>query len=323
MARPRGRRAPPGERGREGLVSAHHGGETRVRDAAGETWRCAPPRRGERPVCGDRVLWEPAAGGGGRVLAVRPRRNLLARPDGRGGQRPLAANLDRVVVVVAPDPPLQELLLDRYLVAAEHFAIPAAVLLNKTDLAATRELDALVERLAPYADLGYPLRLASTRSGAGMDGVGALLGGGRSMLVGQSGVGKSSLIRALAPDAPVAVGALSAATGHGRHTTSATTLYPLPGGGELVDSPGVRDFGLWHLPPEALARGYVELREPAGRCRFRDCSHRHEPDCGVREALARGAVSAARYQRYRTLYEQLRGVAEGGGQALSARPGGG
>lgn len=304
----RDRRPPPGERAQDGLVVSHHGRVTRVEDASGRVHRCAPPLRGERPVCGDRVLWEPGGGGEGRVLAVHPRRNLLARPDDRGGQRPLAANLDRLVVVVAPDPPLQELLVDRYLVAAEHFAIPAALLLTKTDRVTGPALDALTDRLAPYADLGYPLRLASATSAAGLLPLGELLAGGNSMLVGQSGVGKSSLIRALVPSAQVTVGALSAATGLGRHTTTATTLYHLDRDSALLDSPGVRDFGLWHLPPEAVARGYREFAAAAAHCRFRDCSHRHEPGCGVLEAVAAGAISSDRHRRYCQLRAQLEGM---------------
>jgi ribosome biogenesis GTPase len=280
---------------------ASHGHTVVVEGSDGAAYPCAVRRQAGRPVTGDRVLWEPDPGGRGVVVAIEVRRNLLARPDGRGGSRAIAANLDQVVVVFAVEPDCPDTLLDRYLVAATHYGLDALLLLNKTDRAGPAERPRLAERLARYGRLGYATCESSARAPGGVDALAAHLRDRTSVLVGPSGVGKSSLVRALAPDAEAAVGEISAATGHGRHTTSTSTLFHLPGGGELIDSPGVRDFGVWHLPREAIARGFVEIQALAPHCRFRDCRHRGEPGCAVEVALAEGRVHPARLASFRSL----------------------
>lgn len=284
-----------------GRVVASHGHTVLVEEPDGATHPCSVRRQAGRPVTGDRVLWEPGPGGRGVVVAIDPRRSVLGRPDGRGGSRAVAANLDQVVVVLAPEPDCPDALLDRYLVAATHHGLDALLLLNKTDRLGPTERPRLQERLALYGGLGYATCESSARIAGGVDALAAHLRGRTSVLVGPSGVGKSSLVRALAPDAEATVGEISAATGHGRHTTSASTLFHLPGGGDLIDSPGVRDFGIWHLPREAIARGFIEIQALAAHCRFRDCRHRGEPGCAVEAAVAEGCVSAARLASFRSL----------------------
>jgi ribosome biogenesis GTPase len=259
----------------------------------------------ERPVTGDRVLWLPGPGRRGVVVDVVTRRSILARPDPRHGARPVVANVDQVVVVFAPEPDCPPALVDRYLVAAAHYDLDALVLLNKADRLQASVRARFDERLALYRQLGYPV---CTSSALDADGVASLrphLRGRTSVLVGPSGVGKSSLVRVIIPDAEVTVGELSHATGHGRHTTSASTLFHLPGGGDLIDSPGVRDFGVWHLPREAIARGFVELRAVAETCRFRDCRHQGELGCAVEAALADGRLHPQRVASYRALLASL------------------
>ncbi len=284
-----------------GRVVASHGHTVLVEGPDGATRACSVRRQAGRPVTGDRVLWEPGPGGRGVVVAIEARRSLLARPDGRGGSRAVAANLDQVVVVLAPEPDCPDTLLDRYVIAATHYGLDALLVLNKTDRVGPGERPRLDERLALYGGLGYTTCESSARTPGGVDALAAHLRDRTSVLVGPSGVGKSSLVRALAPDAEAAVGEISAATGHGRHTTSTSTLFHLPGGGDLIDSPGVRDFGVWHLPREAIARGFVEIQALAPHCRFRDCRHRGEPGCAVEAAVAEGRVSAARLASFRAL----------------------
>jgi ribosome biogenesis GTPase len=256
----------------------------------------------ERPVTGDRVLWLPTAGRRGVVVALEPRGSVLARPDAGGGARPVAANLDRLAVVVASEPPCPPPLIDRYLVAAEHFNLRALLVVNKADLMDEAGWANLLRSLAAYEAVGYPLCRASARLPGGVAALADRLRGHTTVLVGPSGVGKSSLVRALVPGASAAVGEVSRATRLGRHTTSTSTLFHLPGGGgDLIDSPGVRDFGLWHLPDDAIARGFVEIRALAGECRFRDCRHRGEPGCAVEAGVAAGKVSPARLASYREI----------------------
>lgn len=294
---------------RNGLVIAGHGAQVVVEDEFGKRFRCAVRRRGVRPVAGDRVRWQATGKRHGVVARVLERRNLLARPTDRGQSKPMAANLDRIVVVVAPRPAFSEALLDRYLVVAETLNIPVTILLNKVDLLDDTAREAFERRLETYEAIGYPLIRASTRQLQGLEALKNHLAGQTAILVGQSGVGKSSLIRGLLPEQVISVGALHEGTGQGRHTTTATTLYPLPGGGHIIDSPGVRDFGLWHISPERLADGFLEFRPYVGHCRFRNCRHLDDPGCAIRKAVEDGRISPARYTGFRGMLEDRTGTA--------------
>lgn len=288
----------------EALVIANMGSRIRLRDSAGDL-RWAPSRR-DLPglVAGDRVTWEPADDDQVRVLERLPRRTILARPGPSGSSRPMAANVDGIWVVIAPRPPVQDQLVTQYLVVAAHLGIPSALLLNKVDLLDPKALQQMRDRLAVYGAIGYEVLTCSTKSGAGIPALTARLAGKTSVFVGQSGVGKSSLIRDLSPDRDqVAVGELGRAGKAGRHTTSRTTLYDLIGGGAVIDSPGVRQFGLWHLDRQDVAPAFVDFRPYLGACRFRDCTHGVEPDCAVRGAMETGAVHAERYAMYRRLMD--------------------
>jgi ribosome biogenesis GTPase len=202
-----------------------------------------------------------------------------------------------VLVVVAPEPAPDAVLVDRYLVMVEQAGLDAAIVANKVDLGDSGEAGLL----AGFIDAGYPLYSCSARSGTGLDDLRDKTADRVTLLVGQSGVGKSSLLNALVPDLELQTGELSTATGEGRHTTTATTRYRLPGGGALVDSPGVREFWLPHMAGSDLAAGFREIRQHAGECRFRDCAHLKEPDCAVLAALAAGRISERRYNSYRQL----------------------
>ncbi len=241
------------------------------------------------------------AAGSGVITQVLPRQSLLQRPDFRQGARPIAANLDQIVAVIAPRPEFQEALLDRYLVTAEHAGIRPVIVLNKTDLLSAPALEHTRTRLAQYSSLGYTVELSSVKQKQGLAALAERLKDRSSILVGQSGVGKSSLISNMLPHANIAVGSISEGTRLGRHTTSATTLYHLSCGGDIIDSPGVRDFGLWHIPPDEIAKGFKEFREFLGHCRFRNCTHRNEPDCALRAAVDSGQVNSRRFESYHSI----------------------
>ena len=293
--------------GKWGRVVANYGPNLEVEDASGAVCRCLAPRKLADLVVGDEVDWRLEADGTAVITGAHPRRQTLTRPDARRRERTIAANIDQVLVVFAPRPAYSIELIDRYLVAAENARLHAVLVLNKADLLETGERSRLQGELAVYRELDYPVVEVSAHLGTGMDALSGLLRDHTSILVGQSGTGKSSLLAQLAPDEEVRVGAISEASGHGRHTTSVSRLYRLPGGGALVDSPGVRAFGLGHLEPEAIAAGFPEFGPYLGHCRFRDCHHRNEPGCALKEAVKEGAIQARRMQHYLELVAEARG----------------
>lgn len=293
-----------------GLVITHHGAALIVEDSEGELNRCAVRQNLGRLTCGDLVIWQASGTREGVVVAVSERRSLLTRRDYCGQPRPVAANLDAVAVILASSPEPSEHLIDRYLVAIAAIGVLGLLVLNKIDLLDAPALAALCNRLAPYRQIGYPLLLASSRTEHGLDALQNWLRGRTSLLAGQSGVGKSSLIKALLPDREIRIQAVSAATGHGAHTTSASTLYHLPDGGDLIDSPGVRSFELNEIGLSDLERGFPDLAIYLGHCRFSDCRHEVEPDCALQDAVARGAVHAQRLESYRQLRTTLDAISK-------------
>ncbi len=286
-----------------GLVIANYGAFLDVEDEKGAVYRCISRRNVGNVVCGDRVIWRKTKEGG--VVERRlPRRTLLARVDSRGRTRPVAANVDRIVIVTAPRPGIDETLIDQFLVAAEHTGIPPLLLVNKIDLLDQGALERLKKRLHPYQEIGYRLIFSSVRRQHGLDQLLREIKGKHTVFCGESGVGKSSLINALLPDVDARVASLSQASGKGMHTTTTARLYHLPEGGAIIDSPGVREFGLGKLPASEIARGFVEFRAYADKCRFRDCIHRNEPGCAVLAAVRRGEISERRLQSYYRLLDR-------------------
>jgi ribosome biogenesis GTPase len=282
---------------RTGRVVASHGRDATVADDAGARVHCRLQGRRLAVVCGDRVHWSSTdtEGGTGIVVEVLPRRNCLARIDARGIPEPVAANLTQIVAVLAPVPTPDFGLCDRYLAAAEWNGLAACVVANKSDLA---DADGrLAAALADYSRTGYAVVHASKRLDHGVAALRERLAGETSVFVGQSGVGKSSLTNALVPGVEAAVAEVTRASESGRHTTSTAFLYALPSGGELIDSPGVRDFAPPLPPPREVAGGFREIAARAADCRFRDCLHRGEPGCAVTGA-GPGAIVPRRMESY-------------------------
>ena len=257
-------------------------------------------------ITGDKVTWQDSdtlmsnnvSDSMGVVTAQHPRHSELCRPDSRGKLRPVAANIDRIAIVVAPYPEPHANLIDRYLVAAEHQSIQPIVILNKADLIDDNNYEILTGLLDCYIKLGYDCFLTSAQSGEGIESIEDYLEGLTSVFVGQSGVGKSSLLNTLSPDINTPVGALSVSKAKGTHTTTNSQLFHLPNGGDVIDSPGIREFGLWHLAPPSIAEGFIELRPFIGQCKFRDCQHQKEPSCAFKQAVDDGNISKKRFDSY-------------------------
>lgn len=292
----------------DGLVVATHGRHYQVELADGSVRHCFP--RGKKAAAaavGDHVSVSLQGQAEGAIEAVQPRRNLLYRSDAVRSKQ-FAANLDQMVLVIATTPSFSDDLLGRALVAAHSADIAPLIVLNKVDLAAA--LPAARARLALLAALRVPVIEVSAHDiAATRQQLLPHLAGRTSLLLGQSGMGKSTLLNGLVPDAQAATREHSAALDAGRHTTTSTRLYHLPaadGGGHLIDSPGFQGFGLQHLTADQILHGFPEFAEPAQRCRFYNCSHRHEPGCGVLAALADGTLAAERHALYERILDENR-----------------
>jgi ribosome biogenesis GTPase len=262
---------------------------------------------------GDAVTLEhDDASGAWAIAEILPRRSRLARraPGGGQGERVLAAIVDQVVVVfAAANPEPHPRMLDRFLVIAEANALDARIVINKVELVGGA--DAARPRWAAYERAGYPVHYTSAKRGDGLDALHAALAGQVSVLTGPSGVGKSSVLNAMFPGLELRVGEISESVNKGRHTTVGGSLHPLPDDGSndtpgyVADTPGLREVGMWALPPSELDRCFPEFRPHLLHCRFADCRHLEEPDCAVRAAVAAGDVSSARYESYVRLMEEL------------------
>lgn len=290
----------------QGRVLVSYGGRGVIQTKAGERLECQYRRSVGRPLCGDYVTIERPSPSEGVVSAIAPRRNLFARANRRQEKQAVAANLDQVVIVLAPSPAPSRDLVERYLVAAHSLGINPVLALNKAELMPTADLDARspLLRLDEYARLGYPVLQTSCKGEPGIEALADGLTNRTSILVGQSGVGKSSLANALLPDLGLQTGTLSRATGKGTHTTTTTMMHALPCGGWLIDSPGVWEYGLWKMDAGELLNGFPDLTAQATGCRFHNCLHAHEPGCSVRRAAKSGTVFEWRYQAYLRLLEQ-------------------
>ncbi len=285
----------------EGLVIAHLGQGIAV-EYDQKIILCQTLRRLDTIAVGDKVLWSLSSSDQGRIEEILPRRSLLERPSRNGKTRPVAANIDTVFIVFAVEPNCDFLLIDQYLAVCENRNIDVALVLNKTDLPQT----AIIEKeLLDYKKLGYPLYRVSALGSSNIDELKNVLKGQVSMLAGQSGVGKSSLTNAIIPDKDIKTNTVSATTKHGRHTTTATTLYHLTDGGYLIDSPGVAIFGLAGLSEHQLAYGYREFQTYIDNCQFNDCRHLKDKGCAVVAAVDNGDISKTRYDRFLKLREKM------------------
>ncbi|WP_020407571.1 small ribosomal subunit biogenesis GTPase RsgA [Hahella ganghwensis] len=293
----------------KGLVIAHYGQQLDVEaldgDLKGQLHRCYVRANIDSLVTGDIVTWRAGSDNSGIIVARGDRHTALKRPDKFGQLKPIAANIDQILIVIAPEPEAHANLIDRYLVAAEAVEIPPKIIMNKKDLINDENQARITHLQSLYTKLGYDWIEVSSKSREGLAPLVKLLSNRTSIFVGQSGVGKSSLIQMLLPEENIRVGELSEGVRKGTHTTTTAKLFHMPTGGDLVDSPGIREFGLWHMDELTLAQGFVEFRPFLGACKFRDCKHQGEPGCALQSALEQGEIESSRMESFQRIRDSL------------------
>lgn len=292
------------------LVVATYSRRMALRLASGEKIMARVKGKRLQPVCGDQVEAEPIVSEPDWLITrILPRKNALTRPNSRGKVEVLAANLGFLAVVTADPPSPDWFIVDRYLCAAELMGVPAAVVFNKTDLAAPGE--DIANTLADYERIGYRTVLCSAKSGSKLDALRDLLADRIAIIVGQSGVGKSSLINRLIENAGLPTATVSKSSGEGRHTTVNSVMLDLPSGGAVIDSPGVRDYAPSTDNAQDVMCGFPEIDRYGADCKFSDCKHLREPDCGVKAAIEAGEISVRRYESYKRLLAMTKKLTEG------------
>jgi len=288
-----------------GTVITHHGKELIVRNEIGETINCQLRQNLGTIVCGDRVVFEytdkQSEPKSAIVIACSERDNILQKSGFGSKAKAVAANIDQVIIVCSLVPKPNSYLIDRYLVAAENLPARPIIVINKIDMLDEENEHVVNDINAIYDTIGYRVVETSAIKSTGLDELQSMLADATSILVGLSGVGKSSLVKDLLPDIDIRIGEISEASKEGKHTTTVSTLYALPTGGHLIDSPGVRDFSPINLDKEQILNGFIELKPYRGKCKFANCSHTHEPGCAITEAVEEGKVSQQRVNSFRKM----------------------
>ncbi len=296
----------------QGTIISRFGQHADVETDSGHLARCNIRRNIKSLVTGDKVIVRLALtseSGASRiegiVEAVHPRHSQLSRPDLYDGVKIIAANIDQILIVTSVKPAFTTQIIDRYLVAAEDTGIEPVIILNKVDLITPEEAPEIDAALERYKSIGYRVFRVSSKTGEGVEQLHALMDNKVNVFVGQSGVGKSSMINAMMPAAELVTGDISENSGLGQHTTTTAKLLHISTGGDLIDSPGVREFALWHLPADRVGWCFVEFRDYLGTCKFRDCKHLNDPGCSITEAFKAGEITEDRYNNYHRIIASL------------------
>ncbi len=288
-----------------GLVVSHHGRKLVVEIDDGQRHSCKLRQNLGDIACGDSVVIQVDQQQHGVVVAVNERKNVLEKTGFAGQVKTVAANIGQVVIVCSVEPEPNDYLIDRYLTAAENLPAEALLILNKIDLLNDGNRSTIEAIRSTYKNIGYRIIETSIKENVGLEELKAALKDTISILVGLSGVGKSSLVKMLLPDIDIRIGEISTASKEGKHTTTVSSLYHLPDGGALIDSPGVRDFTPWNRNKEDIVNGFIELKPYQGYCKFSNCTHTTEPGCAITEALNKDELSQQRVNSFKKMLEDL------------------
>ena len=278
----------------KGRVITRYGQRQLVKSSTGKLFQCTCRQNIGLSVAGDEVIFQPAGGIEGVITAILPRENDLSQKN-----KLIATNVDQLWLVVATEPHYQFELIDRYLIMAENSNLPINIIVNKIEL--LDELDQLSQDFSLYQNINYHVHFLSIKKQLNLESLKNQLANKTNIFLGQSGVGKSSLINTLIPDLEIRVNEISSKTKRGKHTTTNTTIYQIPSGGDLIDSPGIREFQLGDFDAKQIVNGFREFKAFFGKCRFRNCQHIKEPDCAVKVALDSGVIHPSRYENYLNL----------------------
>ena len=282
------------EMSQKGLVITRYGHRQLVESSTGELFQCTGRQNLGLSVAGDEVIFHPVGGTEGIVTAILPRGNELTQKN-----KLIATNIDQLWLVVATEPHYQFELIDRYLILAENSNLPINIIVNKIEL--VNESGQLSKDFSLYQDINYEVHFISIKKQLNLESLQDQLVDKTNIFLGQSGVGKSSLINTLIPDLELRVNEISSKSKLGRHTTTNTTIYHIPSGGNLIDSPGIREFQLDDFDAKQILNGFREFEALIGKCRFRNCQHINEPDCAIKVAVDAGDIHPSRYENYLNL----------------------
>jgi ribosome biogenesis GTPase len=292
-----------------GVVISRFGQHADVEDQSSSIHRCNIRRSVGSLVCGDKVIWrlgkESLHSISGVIEAVHERESVLSRPDVYDGVKPIAANISQILIVSSVLPAFNSDIIDRYLVAAEQTGITPVIVLNKIDLLTEENQKEIEQQLQIYRDIGYQILYTSSESQEGISDIKNQLSQHTSIFVGQSGVGKSTLVNSLMPELGLLTKIVSENSGLGQHTTTVARLYHFNEGGDLIDSPGIREFGLWHLSPEQVCQGFIEFQDYLGYCKFRDCKHQTDPGCALVAATEENKIHPKRLASFQRILASL------------------
>ncbi len=290
----------------KGIVISRYGEQADIADDKQNIYRLYLRQNLGSCVSGDRVVFRLDDQQQGVIEAIEERTSELKRPTPHAGVKTIVANVDHIFVVVAPLPDYSSLILDRYLVACSLADIPASIVLNKTDLLTEEQASFFEQQMSIYRSIGYQVYNTNKKDSATLQTLLAAMEGQENILVGQSGVGKSSLINQLVPHATIETGEVSQNSKLGTHTTTASRLYFLPKEGCIIDSPGVREFALWHIEAEDLIKGFIDLRAFQSQCKFRNCQHQNEKGCAITDAAQKQLISEQRLTNFQKILTQLK-----------------
>ncbi len=259
-----------------------------------------------KPLCGDNVCFKSEQNNENVIIKILSRTSILSRRNNLNPKpKQIAANIDQMIIVISANDTVKFGLIDRYLVAAEFSGFNPIIVLNKVDLLKPEQLEMLKDDLKIYIDINIPVFYCSAKIKQGITSLLAMTANKTNIVVGQSGVGKSSIVNAILPTQPAVTKEISDSTHKGKHTTTTAYLYHIPDNGKLIDSPGIREFGLWNIEKNKLARGFREIQHYSEHCKFRDCLHHAEPGCAVVAAVKKGDISQQRYQSYLSIFDSL------------------